>query len=173
MRRNGLSRTAAPLLSLDPQPTLPRIESLGAPRSFAVLFQRTYENGEVPLSYAEHWAALATRIKSLQRAGELYGLFQGYHTEDTYAAGTFLREQCGALVQSLEQFRHDFAGSLPSAAIARIDHFLGTRIVQAAKDAKAEQIGAARGALVALAAFEAEITFLLAGRQEQISGSRC
>jgi len=152
----------------DPQPTLPRIESLAAPQSFAVLFQRHYEIGEVPLSYAEHWAALATQIKSLQRAGELYGLFQSYHTEDTYAAGTFLREHCGALVQSLEQFRHDFAGSLPSAAIARIDHFLGTRIVQAAKDAKAEQVGAARGALVALAAFEAEITFLLAGRQEQI-----
>jgi hypothetical protein len=88
--------------------------------------------------------------------------------EDTYSAGTFLRAQCGALVQSLEQFRRDFAGSLPSAAIARIDHFLGTTIVQGAKDATAEQVGAARGALVALAAFEAEITFLLAGRQEQI-----
>jgi hypothetical protein len=127
-----------------------------------------YEIGAIPLCYAENWAALAAQIKSLQRAGELYGLFQSYHTEDTYADGTFLREQCGPLVQSLEQFRQDFAGSLPSAAIARIDHFLGTRIVQAAKDAKAEQIGAARGALVALAAFEAEITFLLAGRQEQI-----
>lgn len=120
------------------------------------------------MSYADHWAALATRIKSLQRAGELYGLFQSYHQEDTYVAGTFLREQCGALVQSLEHFRHDFASSLPSAAFDRIDQFLGTRIVQAAKDAKAEQIGAARGALVALAAFEAEITYLLAGRQEQI-----
>jgi hypothetical protein len=86
----------------DPQPTLPRIESLAAPQSFAVLFQRHYEIGEVPLSYAEHWAALATQIKSLQRAGELYGLFQSYHTEDTYAGGTFLREHCGALVQSLE-----------------------------------------------------------------------
>jgi hypothetical protein len=72
--------------------------------------------GEIPLSYAEHWAALATQIKSLQRAGELYGIFQSYHTEDTHSAGTFLREQCGALVQSLEQFRHDFADSLPSAA---------------------------------------------------------
>jgi hypothetical protein len=111
---------------------------------------------------------LATQIKSLQRAGEVYGVFQSYHQEDTYSAGTFLREQCGALIQSLEQFRHDFADSLPSAAIARIDHFLGTRLVRAAKDASTEQIGAARGALVALAAFEAEITFLLAGRQEQI-----
>jgi hypothetical protein len=119
------------------------------------------------MSYAEHWAALAAEIKSLQRAGELYGLFQSYHNEDSYGAGKFLREQCGALVQSLEQFRHDFAGSLPSAAITRIDHFLGTSLVQAAKDTSTDQ-RAARGALVGLAALEAEITFLLAGRQEQI-----
>jgi hypothetical protein len=153
----ALSRVTSPLYGKpDIEPTspmtestaadMPRIESLAAPRSFAVLFQRTYEIEAIPLSYAEHWAALAAQIKSLQRAGELYRLFQSYHTEDTYAAGTFLREESGALVQSLEQFRHDFAGSLPSAAIARIDHFLGARIVQAAKDAKAEQIGAARGA---------------------------
>jgi hypothetical protein len=119
------------------------------------------------LSYAEHWAALATQIKSLQRAGELYGLFQSYHTEDSYGVGEFLREQCGVLVQSLEQFRSDFAGSLPTTAAARIDHFLGTALVQAAKDTSTHQRGA-RAALVGLAALEAETTFLLAGRQEQI-----
>jgi hypothetical protein len=123
--------------------------------------------GEIHLSYAEHWVALATQIKSLQRAGELYGLFQSYQSEDNYGAGTFLREQCGALVRSLEQFRDDFAGSLPSEAVARIDHFLRTTLVQAAKDASTNQRGA-RGALVGLVALEAEVTFLLAGRQEHI-----
>jgi len=119
------------------------------------------------LSYAEDWAALATQIKGLQRAGELYGLFQSYHAEDSYGAGKFLRDQCGALVQSLEQFRRDFAASLPSVATARIDHFLGTALVRAAKDASTDHRGA-RGALVGLVALEAEITFLLAGRQEQV-----
>jgi hypothetical protein len=119
------------------------------------------------MSYAEHWAALATQVRSLQRAGELYGLFQSYHSEDSYGAGEFLREQCGALVYALEQFRRDFADSLPPVATTRIDHFLGTRLVEAAKDASTNQRGA-RGALVGLAALEAEVTFLLAGRQEQI-----
>jgi hypothetical protein len=130
-------------------------------------FRFDHTIGAIHLSYAEHWAALATQIKSLQRAGELYGLFQSYHSEDSYGAGTFLREQCGALVQSLEQFRRDFAGSLPSEAAARIDYFLGTTLVQAAKDASTNQRGA-RGALVGLVALEAEVTFLLAGRQENI-----
>jgi len=106
--------------------------------------------------------------KAFSERASCTGFSRAIIKEDTYVAGTFLREQCGALVQSLEHFRHDFASALPSAAFDRIDQFLGTRIVQAAKDAKAEQIGAARGALVALAAFEAEITYLLAGRQEQI-----
>jgi hypothetical protein len=37
------------------------------------------------LSYAEHWAALATQIKGLLRAGELYGLFQSHRDADSYA----------------------------------------------------------------------------------------
>ena len=65
---------------------------------FCRIISTYYEVGAIPLSYAEHWAALAAQIKSFQRAGELYGLFQSYHKEDTYAAGTFLREQYGALV---------------------------------------------------------------------------
>jgi hypothetical protein len=86
------------------------------------------------MSYAEHWAVLATQIRSLQRAGELYALFQSYHNEDSYGAGQYLREQSGALVQSLEEFRRDFRGLLPAAATARIDHFLGTTLARAAKD---------------------------------------
>jgi hypothetical protein len=117
------------------------------------------------LSYAEHWAALATQIKDLLRVGELYGLFQGHRDADSYGAEKFLREQCVALVQSLEQFRRDLVDSLPSTAVARIDRFLGTTLVQAVKNNATDSV---RGVLVGLAAFEAEITFLLAGRQEQI-----
>ncbi len=119
------------------------------------------------MSYAEHWLALATRIKSLQSAGDLYARFQGYHNEDSFGAGRYLREQCGFAVQSLEEFRRDFASSLPPEAKKRLDQFLGTNAARAAKDPSEDQ-RAARGALVALAALEAEITFILSGRQEQI-----
>jgi hypothetical protein len=119
------------------------------------------------MSYTERWLALAGRIKGLQNAGELYALFQSYHQEDNYGAGKFLREQCGLVVAELEVFRTDFSQSLPSEAIARIDNFLNSRLAQAAKDAVTEQRGA-RGALVGLVALEAEITYILAGRQELI-----
>lgn len=117
------------------------------------------------MSYAEQWTALATQIKGLVRAGELYGLFQSYRDSDTYGAGKFLREQCVALIQVIEKFRHDFLQVLPPATIARIDRFLGTTLVQAVKNNETDSV---RGGLVGLAAFEAEITFLLTGRQEHI-----
>ena len=119
------------------------------------------------MSYAERWLALAARIKGLQNSGELYALFQSYRREDNYGAGKFLREQCGLVVFELEFFRKDFFQSLPSEAIARIDNFLNSRLAQAAKDTGTEHRGA-RGALVALAAVEAEITYILSGRQELI-----
>ena len=119
------------------------------------------------MSYAEHWAALAIRIKSLQSAGELYSRFQGYHQEDTYGAGEYLREQCEAAVQYLEHFVKEFHSSLPREAEDRINLFLNSRLAQAVRDKLTAQRGA-RGALVALAALEAEITFILSGRQEQI-----
>ena len=46
---------------------------------------------KLPMSYAEHWFALATRIKSLRMAGELYASFQGYQQEDSFRATVLAR----------------------------------------------------------------------------------
>src|SRR5215510_2124052 len=119
------------------------------------------------MSYMESWLALSARIKGLQAAGELYARFQGYHQEDNYGAGRYLREQCGAAVDSLQRFRQHFAGSLPDDAITLLDNFLASAPARAAREPSTAQRGA-RGALVVLAALEAEITFVLTGRQEQI-----
>ncbi|WP_152024934.1 hypothetical protein [Candidatus Filomicrobium marinum] len=113
------------------------------------------------------WIAVSSLIKGLQEAGELYSRFMSYHNEDSYGAGNYLREQCEIAVIALETFRRDFDRSLPKEAANRIDSFLGSRLARAAKDASTAQRGA-RGALVGLAAVEAEITYILHGRQEQI-----
>lgn len=119
------------------------------------------------MSLTDSWFAVSGFIKGLQEAGELYARFMGYHNEDNYGAGKYLREQCEIAVQSLENFRRDFDGSLPKQAADRIDGFLGSRLASAVKDASTEH-RSARGALVGLAAIEAQITFILHGRQEQI-----
>jgi len=119
------------------------------------------------MSLTDAWVAVSGLIKGLQQAGELYSRFMGYHNEDNYGAGKYLREQCEIAVIALETFRRDFDRSLPKEAADRIDRFLSSRLATAAKDPSTEHRGA-RGALVALAAVEAEITFILHGRQEQI-----
>jgi hypothetical protein len=119
------------------------------------------------MPHAAHWFALATQIKGLQRAGELYAGFQEVQKEDSYGAGKYLRERCGSVVSGIATFRRDFENSLPSEAKDRIDAFLKSRPAQAASDPSTGERGA-RAALVALGAFEAEITFILSNRQEQI-----
>ena len=119
------------------------------------------------MSLTNAWIAVSGLIKGLREAGELYSRFMGYHVEDTYGAGRYLREQCEIAINALTTFRQDFDRSLPREAAVRIDSFLRSRLAQAAKDASSDQRGA-RGALVGLAAVEAEITFILHGRQEQI-----
>jgi len=119
------------------------------------------------MSLTDSWFALSGFIKGLQEAGELYARFMGYHNEDSYGAGKYLREQCEIAVSALEQFRGNFAKSLPKDAADRIDRFLGSGLAGAAKDPSTNHRGA-RGALVGLAAVEAEVTFILHGRQEQI-----
>jgi hypothetical protein len=119
------------------------------------------------MSYAEHWDAIVARVKSLQQAGELYARFQSYHQEDSYGAGRYLVQQCSLAVDTLAEFRRTFAVTLPAPAIASLDHFLDSRLAAATKDGSADH-RAARGALVALVGVEAEVSFILAGRQEQI-----
>ena len=119
------------------------------------------------MAFSETWFALVARMKSLQSAGELYARFQSYQHEDSYGAGGYLREQCGSVINALEEFRRDYEHSLPAEAIVSIDRFLGTRLASAAKDTSADH-RAARGALVGLAAVEAEVTYIFSGRQEAI-----
>ncbi|MFG1202908.1 hypothetical protein V5F29_11005 [Xanthobacter aminoxidans] len=119
------------------------------------------------MSWVESWIALSGLIKGLQEAGELYSRFMGYHNEDSYGAGKYLREQCETAVVELERFRQEFTKSLPNGATERIDKFLASKPAQAAKDVSGEQ-RSARGALVGLVAIEAELTFILYGRNEQI-----
>ena len=56
------------------------------------------------MAYAEHWQALATRIRGLRSAGELYGLFQSYHREDSYGVGEEL-SRAGVVLFRQEQER--------------------------------------------------------------------
>ena len=70
-------------------------------------------------------------------------------------------------LRAIEVFRRAHDLSLSPTAKSRINTFLKSRLAGAARDPSIGP-GGAREVLVALAALEAQITFLLSGRQEQI-----
>jgi hypothetical protein len=78
-----------------------------------------------------------------------------------------LRAQCGSAVRSIEAFRHTHNLSLPTGAKEAIDKFLQLRLALAAKEGSTAQRGAWE-TVVGLAALEAQIAFILRGREEQI-----
>lgn len=119
------------------------------------------------MSQTDAWAALSGFIKGLQSAGELYVRFQSDNRADGYGAGNFLRDQCIQAIGALNDFRQNFARSLPDTAVQRIDLFLKSRLAQASTATDTTERDA-RGTLIGLVAIETEITFILRGRQEQI-----
>src|SRR5262245_52833968 len=124
----------------------------------------------MPMSYTEPWRFLSARIQGLLRAGELHARFQSVRNSDGYGRGARLRQQMERIVAELKSFRETYQASLPPTAGAAIDEFVaGTEglIMDTGgqPDGRQERVWAA---LVMLAAFDTEMSFLLADVQEMI-----
>ncbi len=120
--------------------------------------------------YADQWKALSSRILGLMQAGQLHAQFLAVRSSDTYSRAKRLREHCVAVLLAIRQFRDQFQHSLPPNALASVDEFVRkedelTRDANGSPDAFQERVWAA---LVVLAAFETEISFLLSDAQESI-----
>jgi hypothetical protein len=120
------------------------------------------------MAYPEQWFSLSTAIRSLKETGALYASFQSARAEDSFGAAEYLCEQCAAVIAKLRCFRRDFANVLPAEAVSRIERFLNSRLAGAVLSPGRFASEAVRGALVGLAALEAEVSFILFGRDEII-----
>lgn len=123
------------------------------------------------MTYADQWRALSSRIRGLMQAAQLHAHYLAVRSSDPYGRGRRLHEQSESILTALQTFRAAFAKSLPLSAVAAIDDFVAkngnliTRKVGGAPDELQERVWAA---LVLLAAFETEMSFLLSDVQESI-----
>jgi hypothetical protein len=122
------------------------------------------------MSLLEEWKAIASRIQSLVRAGELHARFLAIRGSDSYGRSKRLRDQSAQVLSSIEAFRARFDKVLLPSAAAAIDGFLiGTaaliRETEGSPDSREERVWAG---LVMLSAFEAEVSYLLSSSQERI-----
>ena len=122
------------------------------------------------MTYADQWKALSSRIRGLMQAGELHARYLAVRSSDTYGRARRLREQSESVVSALEAFRDRFGHALPPAALASIDDFIEKtgpliRDANGTPESRAERVWAA---LVLLAAFETEMSYVLSDLQEVI-----
>lgn len=120
--------------------------------------------------YADQWKALSSRIRGLMQAGQLHAQYLAVQSSDTYNRGRRLHEQSQRVLSALRSFRDSFHQSLPPVALAAIHDFMersGALITNtpSAPNAQQECVWAA---LVSLAAFETEMSFILSDVQESI-----
>jgi hypothetical protein len=118
------------------------------------------------MSYSEHWRALAARIRSLTAAAQVYAQFMAVNTSDSYGIGKNLAQHCKSVLSAIDDFVQSFRTTLPSDTLAALDSFLKGHQAQTIKSGQEGDV--ARAGLVFLSALEAEISFLLSGRQELI-----
>jgi hypothetical protein len=123
------------------------------------------------MTYVDQWQALSSRIRGLMQAGQLHAHYLSVRSSDPYGRGKHLLKQAGGIFLAVESFLVAFRASLPAPARIAIDEFVSsnrglmTREVRASADELQERAWAA---LVLLAAFETEMSFVLADVQESI-----
>jgi len=110
----------------------------------------------------EHWQALSRRIQGLVTAGRLC------KPNDSYSTLQKLREHAKKIVKDLETFKERYKLSLSPSAVCAIDFCTSKRVdISAAKllhekggipSLRDDQVWSA---LVMLAAFETEMTFIM------------
>jgi hypothetical protein len=122
------------------------------------------------MTYKDQWKALSSRIHGLVQAGTLHAQYLRVRSSDSYGGAKRLRGQSKDILDELKVFQAGFGESLSSAVIAAIEKFIttaGPLIYNegSISDAAQEQVWAF---LVAIVAFEAEVTFLLSDTQAAI-----
>jgi len=122
------------------------------------------------MTYLDQWKALSSRIRGLTEAGHLHAQYLAVRSSDSYGRGKRLREQGERVLAALRAFRDSFHQVLPPPAVTAIDDFVSRTSTlindtTGTPDSLQERVWAA---LVLLAAFETEMSFLLSDVQESI-----
>lgn len=127
------------------------------------------------MTYIDQWHALSSRIRGLMQAGQLNARYLIVRSTDPYGRGNRLLKQSGRIFSALEAFFQTFGSSLPGAARSALEEFLANNrglLTREAAGTADELQERAWAALVLLAVFETEMSFVLADVQESIR-ARC
>ena len=122
------------------------------------------------MSYLDQWKALSSRIRGLMEAGHLHAQYLAVRSSDSYGRAKRLHEQAERILTALRAFRDSYHQTIPSVAVTAVDDFIAQNSTllndtTGTPNSRQERVWAA---LILLAAFETEMSFLLSDVQESI-----
>lgn len=122
------------------------------------------------MTYLDQWKALSSRIRGLIQAGHLHAQYLAIRSSDSYGRAKRLREQSEKVITTLDAFRDTFHELLPPPAVNAINDFMAKTRTLVSDTAETQEAQQERvwAALVQLAAFETEMSFLLSDVQSSI-----
>ena len=129
--------------------------------------ERLYGRGE-QMHYTDQWKALSARIRGLAEAAEFDHRLFGNNTTGNWR---FLGLQAGEVVDALTELKTPLEHAGHATAVSAVGRVLSLDQiagVRAPSDMSIAQEQNVRSCLVALRAFEAEMTFLLSDTQQDM-----
>ncbi len=124
--------------------------------------------GEEQMHYTDQWKALSARIRGLVEAAELDHRLFG---KDNTGNWRFLRPQASELVDAVTELKTTLEHAGHATAVSAVGRVLGLdtiKAVRAPSEMSEANVQHIRSCLVALRAFEAEMTFLLSDSQQSM-----
>ena len=119
------------------------------------------------MHYTDQWKALSARIRGLVEAAELDHRLFG---KDNTGNWRFLGLQAGEVVDALTELKAPLEHAGHVTAVSALGRVLGLSPIKAVRPPPRRRVGVqhVRSCLVALRAFEAEMTFLLSDSQQSM-----
>lgn len=124
------------------------------------------------MNYSDQWRVLSSRIRGLMEGGKLYAQYLAVRPSDSYRSGMRLGEEAKDILEALRAFGEQFDPMLPPSAKSALDDFLRSNSATLIAHITPEPPNALQegvlAALVAFAAFETKLSFLLSDVQESL-----
>jgi hypothetical protein len=122
------------------------------------------------MGMTDQWNALSIRIKSLLEAARIQAAFLGVNRSDAYSTSVVLRTHVGTILADTLEFSSRFQSSLPERARVSVDRAKPELIRLTSNETTTRDMiqQQAWAALVLLATFESEMSYIMADVQDAL-----
>lgn len=116
------------------------------------------------------WKAISAHIHALKEAAELQAAYLAVNTRDTFETSEYLKGKAGSILTDVTDLSKRYSNRLPPGADQAIEHLIRENFEHNQREAVQREESKERcwASIIRLVAFEAEMTFLMSDREDEI-----